>query len=177
MAKTDTLKDIVSKKKERIALAKQALPEETLKERVKALPERLAFCAKKKKTQPRPISLIAEIKKQSPSHGLIRPDFSPAAIAPVYQEAGAQAISVLTEEDFFSGSPAYIQEVKNAASMLCCARISYSSRTSVYESRYYGADANPADRGSLSKDALAEMILLADSLGLACLVEVHTKKN
>ncbi len=175
MAKTDTLKDIVSKKKERIALAKQALPEETLKERVKALPPARPFLAAINK--PKAISLIAEIKKQSPSHGLIRPDFSPAAIAAVYQEAGAQAISVLTEEDFFSGSPAYIQEVKNAASMPVLRKDFILEPYQVYESRYYGADAILLIADLLSKDALAEMILLADSLGLACLVEVHNEKE
>lgn len=175
MAKTDTLKDIVSRKKERIALAKQVLPEETLKETVKSLPPVRPFLAAINK--PKNISLIAEIKKQSPSHGLIRADFSPAAIAAVYQEAGVQAISVLTEEDFFAGSPAYIQEVKTAASVPVLRKDFIFDPYQVYESRYYGADAILLIADLLSRDALAEMILLADSLGLACLVEVHNEKE
>ena len=104
MAKIDVMKDIVAKKKERLVIAKQALPEEELKQRISGLAAPRPFMAAINKQ--RAISLIAEIKKQSPSQGVIRQDFDPGQIAAVYQDAGAQAISVLTEEDFFAGSPA-----------------------------------------------------------------------
>ncbi|MFA6385120.1 MAG: indole-3-glycerol-phosphate synthase TrpC, partial [Candidatus Omnitrophota bacterium] len=115
MAKTDVMKDIVAKKKERLILAKQALPEEELKQKINGLPAARPFIESINK--PRFISLIAEIKKQSPSQGVIRADFDPAAIAAVYQDAGVQAISVLTEEDFFAGSPSHINTVKASASV------------------------------------------------------------
>lgn len=102
MKKADCLKDIVAKKKDRIILAKQALPEDDLKNKVQGLPLARPFIEAINK--PKAISLIAEIKKQSPSQGVICQDFAPADIARAYKEAGAQAISVLTEEDFFSGT-------------------------------------------------------------------------
>jgi len=103
MAKIDTLKEIVAKKKERIVLAKQQLPEEELKSRVIGMEPARAFAQAINK--PRQMCLIAEVKKASPSKGVIRENFVPVEIAKIYEEAGVQAVSVLTEEDFFCGRP------------------------------------------------------------------------
>jgi len=175
MAKADCLKDIVARKKERIVAAKQALPEEELKQRIAGLPAARPFIEAVNK--PRAISLIAEIKKQSPSQGVILQDFDPAAIAGVYQEAGVQAISVLTEEDFFAGSPAFINAVKERASVPVLRKDFILEPYQIYESRYYGADAVLLIADLLSKDALTEVISCADSLGMDCLVEVHNEKD
>ena len=102
MAKTDILKEIIAKKKEKIILAKQLLPEEELKAKIAMLAPTRPFIEAIKK--PRQISLIAEIKKASPSLGVIKEDFNHIEIAKAYQEAEVQAISVLTEEDYFQGS-------------------------------------------------------------------------
>jgi len=175
MAKSDVLKEIVAKKKERLLLAKQSTPEETLKSGISGLPQTRPFIEAIFK--PRNISLIAEIKKQSPSHGVIRPDFDPAGIAAVYQDAGVQAISVLTEEDHFAGSLSYINEVKAKVSVPVLRKDFIFEPYQVYESRAYGADAVLLIADLLSKDMLTELIGLADSLGLDCLVEVHDEKE
>jgi indole-3-glycerol phosphate synthase len=99
--KSDFLKEVIAKKKEKLLLAKQNLPEEQLKIIVQGAEPVRSFSQAINK--PRQISLIAEIKRASPSRGLIRPDFNLQAIASAYQELGVQAISVLTEEDYFQG--------------------------------------------------------------------------
>jgi indole-3-glycerol phosphate synthase len=175
MAKTDILKDIIAKKKDRLVLAKQSLPFEELKQKAGEAPKPRLFIEAINK--PRFISLVAEIKKQSPSHGIIRQDFNPGQIAAVYQDAGAQAVSVLTEEDFFAGSPAYISEVKASIAGPVLRKDFILEPYQIYESRYYGADAVLLIADLLSKDALVELISLADSLGMDCIVEVHNEKE
>jgi indole-3-glycerol phosphate synthase len=175
MAKTEVLKDIIAKKKERLVLAKQLLPFEELKQKAGEAPKPRLFIEAINK--PRFISLVAEIKKQSPSHGVIRQDFNPGQIAAVYQDAGAQAVSVLTEEDFFAGSPAYINEAKALFSGPVLRKDFILEPYQIYESRYYGADAVLLITDLLSKDSLAELIGLSDSLGMDCIVEVHNVKE
>jgi indole-3-glycerol phosphate synthase len=111
MSKKDILKEIVQKKKGRIILAKQNISEEELKTQVKDLPATRPFIEAINK--PRQISLIAEIKKASPSSGIIRQDFNPQEIAKAYQDCGVQALSILTEEDFFQGNISFIYDVKS----------------------------------------------------------------
>src|SRR3989338_5416433 len=110
MSKPDILKEIIAKKKEKIILAKQQISEEELKAKVQGLPAARPFIEAINK--PRQISLIAEIKKQSPSRGVIVKDFNLQETAKAYQESGVQAVSVLTEEDYFGGSLGYINEIK-----------------------------------------------------------------
>jgi indole-3-glycerol phosphate synthase len=175
MEKTDILKDIIAKKKERLVLVKQSLPFEELKRKAGETPKPRLFIEAINK--PRFISLVAEIKKQSPSHGIIRQDFNPGHIAAVYRDAGVQAVSVLTEEDFFAGSPAYINEVKALVAGPVLRKDFILEPYQIYESRYYGADAVLLIADLLSKDLLVELIGLADSLGMDCIVEVHNEKE
>jgi indole-3-glycerol phosphate synthase len=175
MAKTDVLKEIVAKKKERIALSRQQIPEEELKSRLAGIAPCRPF--KEAISKPRQISLIAEIKQSSPSKGMIRPDFNLKDIACAYQDAGVQAVSVLTEEDFFSGNPLYINEVKGVCSLPVLRKDFILENYQVYESRYLGADAVLLIADLLSKDKLAEMMGIAESLGMDCLVEVHDEKE
>lgn len=175
MKKTDILKEIVCKKKERILLAKQDLPEEKLKAGVAVLPALRPFSAAINK--PHRISLIAEIKKQSPSAGVIRRDFNLAEIAQAYQQAGVQAVSVVTEEDYFGGNIAYLQEVKNLVKAPVLRKDFIFEPYQVYESRFFGADAILLIADLLSKENLSALMQLAASLGLECLVEVHTQKD
>ncbi|MDD5042100.1 MAG: indole-3-glycerol phosphate synthase TrpC [Candidatus Omnitrophica bacterium] len=175
MAKKDALKEIVAKKKARIALSKEQVSEEELKERAGASAPCRPF--KESISKPRQISLIAEIKRSSPSRGLIREEFDLAHIAGIYRDAGVQAVSVLTEEDFFSGNPSYINEVKNICPAPVLRKDFILESYQVYESRCLGADAVLLIADLLSKDKLAEMTGVADSLGMDYIVEVHDEKE
>jgi indole-3-glycerol phosphate synthase len=175
VAKIDKLKEIVAKKKEKIALAKQSLPEEELKNKIADLSPPRPFIESINK--PRTITLIAEIKKQSPSQGLICESFDPKDIAAIYKDAGVQTISVLTEEDFFGGSLRHISEVKSCVDLPILRKDFILEPYQVYESRFFGADAILLIADLLSKENLSELIVLADSLGLDCLVESHTEKE
>ncbi len=175
MAKVDILKDIVAKKKERITLSQQQLSLEDLKAKLDGLPATRPF--REAISKPRQISLIAEIKQASPSKGVIRQNFNLAEIARAYQEAGVQAVSVLTEEDFFSGNPAYLNEVKTIFSGPVLRKDFILESYQVYESRYLGADAILLIADLLTKDKLVEFMQIADELGLDYLVEVHDEKE
>lgn len=175
MTKIDALKGIVEKKKEKILLAKEQLPEEELKLKIQGLPPTRPFVEAINK--PRQISLIAEVKKASPSRGLIRQDFSLEQIAASYRDAGVQAVSVLTEEDHFLGSLSYINEVKKVVEVPVLRKDFILEPYQIYESRFFGADAVLLIADLLSKDMLSELMRLAGTLGLASLVEVHTEKE
>ncbi len=175
MPKVDTLKEIVQKKKEKIILAKQALPEEQLKAQINGLAPARPFIEAINK--PRTISLIAEIKKYSPSAGLLRQEFDPKTIAGIYQEAGVQAISVLTEEDYFQGGLSYINEIKSLVSVPILRKDFILEPYQVYESRAFGADAVLLIAELLTKENLIQIMQIADSLGLDYLVEVHDERQ
>jgi len=174
MAK-DILKEIINKKKERLVLSKQVLPEEELKAKVAGLAPLRPFIEVINK--PRVISLIAEIKRASPSRGVIRENFNHIEIAKIYQEVGVQALSVLTEEDYFQGNINYINEVKAAVALPVLRKDFIFESYQVYESRYYGADAILLIADLLSKDKIIELTQLAASLGMDYLVEVHEEKE
>lgn len=175
MKKIDILKEIIDKKKERIILAKQQICEEDLKAKAQNLPPTRHFIEAISK--PKQISLIAEIKKQSPSAGIIRQDFNLLEIARIYQECGVQAISILTEEDYFGGSISYINEVKNLTDRPILRKDFILEPYQVYESRFYGADAILLIADLLSREKLSELMQIAQGLGLATLVEVHNEKE
>lgn len=175
MKKIDTLKEIVAKKKEKILLAKQALPLEALQAKAGALPPTRPFIDAIDKE--RTISLIAEIKKASPSAGIIRQEFNLQEIAQAYQEAGVSAISVLTEEDYFGGNISYLSEVKGLVQVPILRKDFILEPYQVYESRFFGADAVLLIADLLTQETLSELIALASGLGLACLIEVHTEKE
>ncbi len=156
-------------------LAKQDLPEEQIKAQLAALPATRPFIEAINK--PKAITLIAEIKKQSPSAGVLRENFDPLEIARSYQRSGAQAISVLTEEDFFAGSLLFLNSIKAQVSLPLLRKDFILEPYQVYESRFYGADAILLIADILSKDALCELIALADTLGMDCLVEGHDEKE
>jgi len=175
MVKKDTLKEIILKKKERIAIAKQQLPEEELKTKVLSFSPPRPFIEAISK--PRQISLIAEIKKASPSRGVIRENFNPQEIARAYQDVGVQAISVLTEEDFFMGNISFINEVKAITTVPILRKDFILEPYQVYESRYFGADAILLIADLLTKDQITEFMRIASELGMDSLVEVHDEKE
>lgn len=175
MKKIDTLKEIIQKKKEKIILAKGQIPQEDLKAKMVNLPPARPFIEAINK--PRTISLIAEIKKASPSRGIIRQDFNLGEIAKIYQDVGVQAISVLTEEDYFLGSLSYLNEVKNLTQVPLLRKDFILEPYQVYESRYFGADAILLIADLLTQETITELIEIASNLGLDVLVEVHNEKE
>lgn len=176
MVKNSILKQIVAKKRERIALAKTQLPFDVLKEKtanLKVAGRGFIKCINRSGS----LSLIGEIKKASPSRGIIREDFNPSQIAAIYQESGAQAISVLTEEDHFQGSLSYIQQVKNTVELPVLRKDFIIDDYQVYESKFYGADAILLIAELLTKEQIRGILEIAKSLSLDCLVEVHEEKE
>ncbi|RMD66110.1 MAG: indole-3-glycerol-phosphate synthase [Planctomycetota bacterium] len=125
--------------------------------------------------------MIAEIKRRSPSAGLLRPeyerDFDPAAIARQYHEAGAAAISCLTDERFFSGSLDYIHAVRDAVPLPVLRKDFIIDPWQVWESRAFGADAILLIAECLTEGALIDLMILSRQLQLTCLVEVHSVES
>lgn len=123
------------------------------------------------------LRLIAEVKKASPSRGVIRPDFNPVQIAQIYADNGAAAISVLTETKYFQGSLNHLKNIKNAlGNRLPLLRKDFIlDPYQVYESRAYGADGLLLIVAILTSERLTELLQLSHSLGMSCLVEVHNE--
>jgi len=125
----------------------------------------------------RGMSLIAEVKKASPSAGVIRPDFDPVRIARIYEQSGAAAISVLTDEKYFQGGIEHLHAVKAAVSIPCLRKDFIIDTYQVVEARAAGADAVLLITGILSDEQLAELLGASHELGMCCLVESHTKEE
>jgi indole-3-glycerol phosphate synthase len=120
-------------------------------------------------------SIIAEVKRSSPSKGRIREEFDPVQIAAVYQENGARAISVLTDEQFFEGKGHYLSEIKKAVGLPLLRKDFIIDPYQIYEARLLGGDALLLIASLLEEGQLREYIQVAETLGLAPLVEVHSK--
>ncbi len=123
------------------------------------------------------VRLIAEVKKASPSKGLIRPDFDPVAIASGYEAAGASAISVLTDEKYFQGRLEYLAEIESAVGVPLLRKDFVIDPYQVYESRAAGADAILLIVAALARGELATLMSVARELTTDSLVEVHTAEE
>jgi indole-3-glycerol phosphate synthase len=119
------------------------------------------------------VALIAEIKKASPSAGLIRPDFDPVRIACEYEAAGASCLSVLTDEKFFQGSLQYLKQIRSAVKLPLLCKDFIIDERQVLEAAQWGADAILLIVAILSRAQLGQMLALAAGASLAALVEVH----
>ncbi len=118
-------------------------------------------------------AVIAEIKKASPSRGLLREDFNPGQIAASYERAGAACLSVLTDVDFFKGADAYLQQARAASSLPVLRKDFIVDPYQVYEARVLGADAVLLIVAALNDARLLELLQLTTDLGMNALVEVH----
>jgi len=163
------LDEICKKKKGRVEEAKRRAPLETL-----ALDRTpLDF----KEAISKSISIIAEIKKASPSKGVIRKDFSPQDIAKSYMEAKVEALSILTEEDYFLGSVDYLKKVREITNIPILRKDFIIDEYQVYESKAIGADAILLIAAVLDDDKLKKFYTLAKNLGLSVFLEVHDKEE
>lgn len=131
------------------------------------------FAARLKEAAAAGPAVIAEIKKASPSAGVIRVDFDPAQIAMSYESAGAACLSVLTDRNYFQGRDAYLEQVRQASSLPVLRKEFIVYPWQVYESRLLGADCILLIVAALSEERLRELGELARSIGLDVLVEVH----
>jgi indole-3-glycerol phosphate synthase len=165
------LDEIVRKKRERLSSVKSKTPIGEIRSKIQDMEKTRDFPQAIKKNGGR-IRLIAEIKKASPSKGIIRKDFDPVKIASIYNER-ADAVSVLTEEDFFMGDLKHIKAVKRALSKPVLRKDFIFDEYQIYESRAEGADAILLIDGILEKSQSKEYLHIASELGLSVLYEIH----
>ena len=168
------LTEIVENKKVEVGENKKNIRLEILKEKIKILPKTRGF---KKALSLKKFSIIAEVKKASPSKGIIREDFDPVRIAKIYERGKVDAISVLTDNKYFKGDIIYLKSIKKAVSLPILRKDFIIDEYQIYESRYYYADAILLVVAILSEKKLKHFIELARKLNLDCLVEVHSKSE
>ena len=170
----DFLKRILARKAEEVAERSTRLPLAELQARIADASPRRGFAdaiaSRIARGQP---AVIAEIKKASPSKGVIRADFDPAAIARSYEIGGAACLSVLTDVDFFQGSDAYLQQSRAACSLPVLRKDFVVDAYQLYEARLLGADCVLLIAAALDDGQLSEFAFIADQLGMDVLVEVH----
>ena len=146
---------------------------EQLKEEVRSLPKCRNFYKAVTKANRRGINVIAEVKKASPSAGIIRDDFDAVAIARTYKKCGADAISVLTDEKYFQGRLEYINQISQAVDLPILRKDFIIDPWQVYESRAAGADAILLIAEALKPGELMDLMITAAELTLTVLLEVH----
>lgn len=168
------LEEILEAKKKRLESQKTQLSLDVLKNRCSLMPAARNF---RQSLLGEDISVIAEIKKASPSLGDIAPDLDIAKTAVSYEEGGASAISVLTEEDYFKGESSYIKSVKEATRIPVLRKDFIFEEYQVYESKYLGADAVLLIATILEKEVLKQLVDICMSLNIEPLVEVHTQED
>jgi indole-3-glycerol phosphate synthase len=167
------LDKIIKDKKAEVAERKKRLSIEQLKDLIFELPKCRNFYKAVTKPNFRGLNVIAEIKKASPSAGLIRKDFDPVEIAKIYKECGADAISVLTDEKYFQGRLEYIKQVKEVVDLPILRKDFIIDPWQVFESRAAGADAILLITETLKPGEISDLMILACEMTLTVLLEVH----
>ncbi len=167
------LDKIHSHKLKEIAEAKRLVSMELLKDKCKDSAQTVKFSSAIKKDNK--IRFIAEVKKASPSAGIIREDFNYVNIAMEYEAGGASAISVLTDKEFFKGDIKYLSEIKRAVSLPVLRKDFIIDPYQIYEARVAGADLVLLIARILTKEQIEMFLSLSHKLGMECLVEVHDK--
>lgn len=171
----DVLEKIVAHKRQEIEAAQAARPREWLLERLPAAPPTRDFAAALR-TGPGP-HVIAEVKKASPSAGIIRADFDPVAIAKTYEQHGAACLSVLTDEHFFQGHLDYLSAVRKVVSIPVLRKDFLLDPYQVLEARVAGADCVLLIAECLNDCNLRELYFYASELGMESLIEIYDPEN
>ncbi len=171
------LDEIVAYTTSELALRKERLTMAEVKKRAPEQPPALSLSQALRGSS---LGIIAEVKKASPSKGVICRDFDPVCIARIYAAGGASAISVLTEEKYFMGSLAYLKAIRDDLGSKCPPLLRKDfilDPYQVYESRASGADALLLIAAILTPDKLKELLDLSHQMGMECLVEVHNENE
>ncbi len=170
------LEEIVWHKEQEVERHRQQLPLKQLQQQLDQAPPVRDFVAALTQS-PHPVSLIAEVKKASPSRGILRDPFDPVAIAQSYEAGGASCLSVLTDERFFQGSGEYLRQIRRSVGipLLCKEFILYPYQ--ILWARALGADAVLLIAAILSDADLGYFLKLIQQLGMAALLEVHTSQE
>jgi indole-3-glycerol phosphate synthase / phosphoribosylanthranilate isomerase len=166
---------IVAQTRDDLEQRKQDYPLEEMQQRASRQPQpRDLLAAFEPRTQ---VHLIAEVKRASPSKGMLAPDLDPVKTARLYEANGAAAISVLTEPHFFLGSPEYLTDIKEAVSVPVLRKDFIIDEYQVYEARSWGADAILLICALLDDSQLRHLLDVAHMQGMHCLVEVHSREE
>lgn len=171
------LDNIIETKRAEVARAKGLRPLGALVEAARAAAPARDFLSAVTAASSSGPGLIAEIKRMSPSAGLIRPDFDPVEIARIYERHGASALSVLTDETYFGGRLDFIERIKKAVGLPVLRKEFIIDEYQVYESRMAGADAVLLIVEAIGVERVAALAGLVVELGMACLIEVHSEEN
>ncbi|MBI1348951.1 indole-3-glycerol phosphate synthase TrpC [bacterium] len=173
--KDNVLDRIVAHKRTEVAAAKSARPLESLQSQLHSAPPLWDFLGA---LQQAPyMGLIAEVKKASPSAGVIKANFDPLAIAQNYEAAGAHCLSVLTDEHFFQGHLDYLRQIRQTVTLPVLRKDFIIDRYQVLEARVAGADAILLIAECLNDCELRDLYFYASELGLECLIEVYEPEN
>lgn len=171
---TDILNKILATKAEEVAAQKVAVSLEDIKAQAQAaVPVRSFIGSIREKHAQNLPAIIAEVKKASPSKGLIRPDFHPAEIAVAYEKAGAACLSVLTDEPYFQGSPEYLKQARAAVALPVLRKDFIIDEYQIYQARAWGADAVLLIAAALETEQLERFEAVAHELGMTVLLELH----
>ena len=169
------LDDICVKKRIHIKAQADKIPLPVIKQRIHDMPKPLGFIdALRRHKAP---TIIAEVKKASPSKGVIREDFNAVEIAKIYERAGAACVSVLTDEPYFQGRDEYLVDIKNAISIPALRKDFMLEEYQIYESRALGADCVLLIMAALDDAQAKNLYALSIALGMDVLVEVHDEEE
>lgn len=167
------LSEILANKRHELEVARRRVPLGELKRRLQDTPPPRAFVRAIETSEPP--ALIAEVKRASPSGGVLRQDFAPEALARAFEANGAACISVLTDERYFQGSLDHLMAVRSAVSLPVMRKDFLIDEYQLYESRIAGADAVLLIAAALPPEELSYLLSVAWGLGMAAFVEVHDR--
>ncbi len=168
------LDQIVRDKRAEVLRRRREIPRSVLEARGRQLPPVRDFRAALQPRLPARVRLIAEVKKASPSRGVLSEAFDPVALARTYAAAGAAALSVLTDEKYFHGHPEHLERVRAAVELPLLRKDVVLDVYQLWESRALGADAVLLIVAALERPQLRDLLQAAKGMGLGALVEVHT---
>jgi indole-3-glycerol phosphate synthase len=175
---SDILAKILATKQKEVAAAKAELPLADLKKLAEAAPQPRDFTgALRQKLGANKPAVIAEVKKASPSKGILRENFNPIQIAQSYQQHGAACLSVLTDKDYFQGSAEILKQVRASVNLPILRKDFMVDEYQIHEARLWGADAILLIVAALSLEEMQHLEQVANDLGLAVLVESHNQEE